>query len=60
MDIATGANEVFAMMTHATKSGESKLANFDSPLLVAWVIMAKTSLAPVAISIAPPILPVGS
>ena len=26
MDIATGANEVFAMMTHATKSGESKLA----------------------------------
>ena len=26
MDIATGANEVFAMMTHATKNGESKLA----------------------------------
>ena len=26
MDIATGANEVFAMMTHATKGGESKLA----------------------------------
>lgn len=26
MDIATGANEVFAMMTHTTKDGESKLA----------------------------------
>jgi 3-oxoadipate CoA-transferase beta subunit len=26
MDIATGANEVFAMMTHVTKDGESKLA----------------------------------
>ncbi|HAT35193.1 MAG TPA: 3-oxoadipate CoA-transferase [Rhodospirillaceae bacterium] len=26
MDIATGANEVFAMMTHTSKGGESKLA----------------------------------
>ena len=26
MDIATGAKEVFAMMTHVNKNGESKLA----------------------------------